>query len=308
LHLFTKTDKERRILLNSIGPVWDGNEVWLVTGGGALFAAFPEAYSTAFSGFYMAMMLLLVGLIFRAVAIEFRSKQPMTWWRRFWDASFSVSSIASSLLVGVALGNLALGVPLDVNKVYAGSFWTLLNPYALLVGLTTLALFAMHATIYLVMKTEGELQAQVRGWVNKTIIIFVVFYALTTLATFFFVPRMLDNLRADPYLFLVPTLAFLAIANIPREIHHGRGFRAFLSCCFAMAGLLGTFGLGVYPNLIFSAPVAANSLTIYNAASSARTHEIMLIIALIGMPMVIAYTVSIYWIFRGKVKLEATSY
>jgi cytochrome d ubiquinol oxidase subunit II len=308
LHLFTKTDKERRIMLNAIGPVWDGNEVWLVTGGGALFAAFPEAYSTAFSGFYMAMMLLLVGLIFRAVAIEFRSKQPMSWWRRFWDASFSVSSIASSVLVGVALGNLARGVPLDANKVYAGSFWTLLNPYAFLVGLTTLALFAMHGTIYLVMKTEGELQSRIRGWVKKAIAIFVVFYALTTVATFVFVPRMLDNLRAEPVLFLVPGIALLAIANIPREIHHGREFRAFLSSCFAMAGLLVTFGLGVFPNLIFSEPVAANSLTIYNAASSARTHEIMLIIALLGMPLVIAYTVSIYWIFRGKVELDPTSY
>jgi cytochrome d ubiquinol oxidase subunit II len=308
LHLFTKTDKERRIMLNAIGPVWDGNEVWLVTGGGALFAAFPEAYSTAFSGFYMAMMLLLVGLIFRAVAIEFRSKQPMTWWRRFWDGSFSVSSIASSLLVGVALGNIALGVPLDANNVYAGSFWTLLNPYALLVGLTALSLFAMHGTIYLVMKTEGELQSRIRGWVKKTIAAFVVFYALTTLATIIFVPRMLDNLRAEPVLFLIPGLALLAIANIPREIHLGREFRAFLSSCAAMAGLLGTFGLGIYPNLIVSEPVAANSLTIYNAASSARTHEIMLIIALLGMPIVIAYTVSIYWIFRGKVELDATSY
>jgi cytochrome d ubiquinol oxidase subunit II len=295
-------------MLNAIGPVWDGNEVWLVTGGGALFAAFPEAYSTAFSGFYMAMMLLLVGLIFRAVAIEFRSKQPMTWWRRFWDASFSVSSIASSLLVGVALGNLVLGVPLDANNVYAGSFWTLLNPYALLVGLTALALFAMHGTIYLVMKTEGELQARIRGWVKKTIAAFVVFYALTTIATFVFVPRMLDNLRAEPVLFLIPGLALLAIANIPREIHLGREFRAFLSSCFAVSGLLGTFGLGIYPNLIYSEPMAANSLTIYNAASSARTHEIMLIIALIGMPIVIAYTVSIYWIFRGKVVLDPTSY
>jgi cytochrome d ubiquinol oxidase subunit II len=211
-------------------------------------------------------------------------------------------------LVGVALGNLTRGVPLDANKVYAGSFWTLLNPYALLVGLTTLALFAMHGTIYLVMKTEGELQSRIRGWVKKAIAIFVVFYALMTVATFVFVPRMLDNLRAEPVLFLIPGIALLAIANIPREIHHGREFRAFLSSCFAMAGLLVTFGLGVFPNLIFSEPLAANSLTIYNAASSARTHEIMLIIALLGMPLVIAYTVSIYWIFRGKVELDPTSY
>jgi cytochrome d ubiquinol oxidase subunit II len=166
----------------------------------------------------------------------------------------------------------------------------------------------MHGTIYLVMKTEGELQSRIRGWVKKAIVLFVVFYALTTIATFVFVPRMLDNLRAEPVLFLIPGITLLAISNIPREIHHGREFRAFISSCFAVAGLLGTFGLGIYPNLILSAPLAANSLTIYNAASSARTHEIMLIIALLGMPLVIAYTVSIYWIFRGKVELDPTSY
>jgi cytochrome d ubiquinol oxidase subunit II len=147
-----------------------------------------------------------------------------------------------------------------------------------------------------------------RGWVNRHIILFVAFYALTTWATFWFVPRMLQNLKDVPILFVVPTLAFLAIANIPREIHHGRGFRAFISSCCAMAGLLATFGLGVYPNLIVSNPMVENSLTIYNAASSPTTHGIMLVIAILGMPIVIAYTVSIYWIFRGKVQLDAHSY
>jgi cytochrome d ubiquinol oxidase subunit II len=308
IHLLAKTDKERRLMLNAIGPVWDGNEVWLVTGGGALFAAFPEAYATAFSGFYMAMMLLLVGLIFRAVAIEFRSKLPMDWWRKLWDIGFSVSSIVSSLLIGVALGNLALGVPLDKQHEFIGSFWGLLHPYALLVGITGLTLFMMHGTIYMVLKTEGEFQDKLRSWVNKTIAAFIVCYALTTLATLLFVPNMLENLWAMPVMFLFPALSLLVILNIPREIHHGREFLAFLSSCLAMAGLLATFGVGVYPNLIVSTPEIANSLTIYNAASSEKTLGIMLIIATLGMPIVIAYTVSIYWVFRGKVELDASSY
>jgi cytochrome d ubiquinol oxidase subunit II len=308
LHLLTKTDTERRIMINAIGPVWDGNEVWLVTGGGALFAAFPEVYATSFSGFYMAMILLLVGLIFRAVAIEFRSKQPGKIWRRFWDTSFCVSSIVSSLLIGIALGNIARGIPLDGGYEFIGSFWGLLHPYALLVGITTVALFMMHGAIYMVMKTEGELQARVRGWVNNTIIFFIICYATTTLATLLYIPHMAENLKSLPLLFILPLLNMLAIANIPREIHHQRYFRAFLSSCASMAALLALFGVGMFPNLILSNPDIINSLTIYNAASSARTLKIMLIIAILGMPMVIAYTVSIYWIFRGKVKLDASSY
>jgi cytochrome d ubiquinol oxidase subunit II len=308
LHLFTKTDKERRIMLNAIGPVWDGNEVWLVTGGGALFAAFPEVYATSFSGFYIAMMLLLVGLIFRAVAIDFRSKREGQVWRGFWDISFSFSSILSSLLIGVALGNIAWGIPLNSDFEYAGSFIGLLNPYALLVGITTVALFMMHGAIYLLMKTEDELHDKIRFWVNPAIIFFIICYILTTMATLLYVPHMSDNLKAFPALMLIPLLNALAIANIPREIHHGRDFRAFLSSCAAMAALLTLFGVGMYPDLIISYPDAANSLTIYNASSSAKTLKIMLIIAIMGMPLVIAYTTSIYWIFRGKVKIDSSSY
>ncbi len=308
LHLFTRGDEERRIMINSIGPVWDGNEVWLVTGGGALFAAFPEVYATSFSGFYLAFMLLLFGLIFRAVAIEFRSKQPMRWWRSFWDASFSVSSVVSSLLVGVALGNIARGIPLDSRGEFAGSFLGLLNPYALLVGVTTVALFTMHGAIYVLMKTEGELHDKIRGWINTTIVIFMACYAATTIATLSLLPHMTANLKAFPVLFVLPVLNLLAVLNIPREVYHGRDFRAFLSSCAAMAALLILFGIGIFPNIIISNPVPANSLTIYNAASSAKTLGIMLIIAVMGMPLVLAYTTSIYWIFRGKVKLDQTSY
>jgi cytochrome d ubiquinol oxidase subunit II len=308
LHLFVKSDQERRLFLNAIGPVWDGNEVWLVTGGGALFAAFPRAYATVFSGFYMAFMIFLFGLIFRAVAIEFRSKQPMHWWRQMWDVSFSISSILSTLVVGVALGNIIWGIPLNAEGEFAGSFWGLFHPYTILVGITTVALFMMHGAIYMVLKTEGELHQKIRGWVNNTIIFFILCYVTTTMVTLMFIPHMVQYFRLHPVLFIVPFLNMLAIANIPREIIHGRDFRAFLSSCAAMIALMTIFGIGMFPNIVYSNPLPEHSLTIYSAASSAKTLQIMLIIAVIGVPLVLAYTVSIYWIFRGKVKLDAMSY
>ena len=308
LHLLTKSDTDRRLMINSIGPVWDGNEVWLVTGGGALFASFPEVYATAFSGFYMAMILLLFGLIFRAVAIDFRSKLVSKAWRQFWDISFSVSSIVSALLIGVALGNIAYGIPLDAGKEFVGTFFGLLHPYALMVGITTVSLFMMHGAIYAVMKTEGDLQDKLRGWVNPTIIFFIICYIIMTLATLLYLPHMSENLKASPVLFIVPILNALAIANIPREMHKGREGRAFLSSCASMMALMALFGVGMFPNLILSNPDPVNSLHIYNAASSQKTLKIMLIIATIGMPLVIAYTVSIYYVFRGKVKLDESSY
>lgn len=308
LHLFTKTDEERRIMLNAIGPVWDGNEVWLVTGGGALFAAFPNVYATVFSGFYLAFVLLLVALIFRAVAIEFRSKQPMAWWRQMWDIGFSAGSVLSSLLIGVAMGNIAWGIPLDERGEFAGSFWSLLGPYPLLLGVTTVALFAMHGAIYALMKTEGELHASLRGWINNCIIFFIICYAVTTMATLLYVPHMAARVRANPWLFSIALINMLAIANIPREIHRGHDWHAFLSSCVAMIALMGLFGLEMYPNLVLSNPGPANSLNIHNGSSSPRTLAIMLTIALMGLPVVLAYTVSIYWIFRGKVKLGKMSY
>ena len=308
LHLFTKSDQERRIMLNAIGPVWDGNEVWLVTGGGALFAAFPEVYATVFSGFYLAFVLLLAALIFRAVAIEFRSKQPMHWWRQMWDVGFSLGSLLSGFLIGVAMGNIAWGIPLDDRHEFTGTFGSLLHPYALLLGVTTVALFMMHGAIYALIKTEGELHNKLRGWVNNCIIFFVICYVTTTMATLLYVPHMAARVRANPWLFSIALANMLVIANIPREIHHGRDWRAFLSSCLAMTALMTLFGLEMYPNLVFSNPDNANSLCIHNAASSPRTLRIMLTIALIGMPLVLAYTVSIYWIFRGKVKLGTTSY
>jgi len=308
LHLFARKDEHRRLFLNSIGPVWDGNEVWLVTGGGALFAAFPEAYATVFSGFYLAFMLLLCSLIFRAVAIEFRSKEPWGWWRTMWDAAFSFGSILSAFLIGVAMGNVVMGVPLDHEHEFAGTFLGLLNPYAIFLGITTVVLFAMHGAIYLAMKNDGEVQQLVRGWIPRLIGIFITCYVVFNMLTLVYCDRVLDVARQRPWILGVMLLDVLIVMNIPREIAKGREFNAFLSSCFGMALLMATFGLSYFPYMVFSNPNPENSLTIYNAASTPKTLGIMLVIALIGVPLVVAYTACIYWIFRGKTRVTAHSY
>lgn len=308
LHLLTKSDLDRRILLNSIGPVWDGNEVWLVTGGGALFAAFPDVYATAFSGFYIPFMLLLFMLIFRAISIEVRSKEEGKRWRAFWDRAFSIASIAIAILIGVTIGNIIQGVPIGKDKELYISIFEMLNPYALLVGITTLAAFMMHGSIYLAMKTDGELQKQVRGWINNSIIFFVICYATTTLATLIYIPHMVEPFRAHPGFFLLAFLNMMAIANIPREIQRGKDFLAFLSSSAAILSLMALFAVGLFPNFLVSSISPEYNLTIYNAASSETTLEIMLTMAAIGIPFVIAYTISIYWVFRGKVKMDLMSY
>ncbi len=308
LHLFAKRDHDRRVLLNAIGPVWDGNEVWLVVGGGALFAAFPHVYATVFSGFYTAFMLLLASLIFRAVAIEFRSKRSSARWRNGWDISFSVASFLIALLMGIALGNIVIGIPLGADKEYQGGFINLLNPYALVTGIATVALFMMHGSIYLALKTEDDLQQEVSRWVRSAVIFFGVAFGLLTMATFVFAPYMADKIRHAPWLFLLPTLALLAIANIPREISRRQYGLAFVSSCCSIAGLLSLFGLGLFPNIVLSKPQPEYSLTIYNAASSQASLGIMFTMALLGMPFVIAYTVAIYWVFRGKVNVSHLHY
>jgi len=308
LYLLTKKEEHRRLLLNAIGPVWDGNEVWLVTGGGALFAAFPMVYATVFSGFYLPFMLLLFALIFRAVAIEFRSKHANAGWRRLWDVSFCVASAVASLLLGTALGDMVRGIPLDATHEFAGSLIGLLNPYALLVGITTVALFAMHGAIYVVLKTEGELHEQARRWVNITIPVFVVLYLLTSVVTVMYLPHMTVNMKQLPVLVVVPLFTLVAILSVPRLIRRKLDFTAFVASALGIVGLMMLVGIGLFPNMVISSPHAENSLTIYNAASSLKTLKIMLIIVLLGLPLVLAYTVSIYWIFRGKVKLDSTSY
>lgn len=191
---------------------------------------------------------------------------------------------------------------------YAGTFRGLLNPYALLIGVTTLVLFMMHGASYVVLKTQGRLHDAARGWVQRAIIFFIICYALTTMATLLYMPHMGQPMAATPFLFVLPVITLLVIANVPREIYHERDLRAFCSSCVAVASLLALFGIGMYPYLVRSVPNPEHSLTISNTASSPKTLRIMLAIALMGLPLVLAYTVSIYWIFRGKVRIDRLSH
>jgi cytochrome d ubiquinol oxidase subunit II len=294
--------------MNSIGPIWDGNEVWLVTFGGALFAAFPEAYATVFSGFYTAFMALLFALIFRAVSIEFRSKKEGRVWRGFWDVSFCAASALVAFLFGVAVGNAMQGMPIGPDKEYQGAFVDLLRPYPILVGLFVVAIFAMHGSIYLYLKTEGALQRRIHDWMWRTFGIFLVFYLFTTIYTLTKVPLATRNLERHPWIWVIVVLNILAIANIPRAIYLSRPGYAFASSGATIAALTFLFGAALFPELIHSSLNPSWSLTIHNAASSQKTLRIMQVVAFLGFPFVLAYTSIVYWVFRGKVKLGKLSY
>jgi cytochrome bd ubiquinol oxidase subunit II len=309
LHLLAPTDHDRRLFLNSIGPIWDGNEVWLVVFGGAMFAAFPNAYATIFSGFYLALIALLFALIFRAVSIEFRSKMQSAAWRRIWDYGFFASSLLASLLFGIAVGNSMLGIPLDARGDFIGSFFDLLHPYALLAGCVVAAMFAMHGSIYLYLKLpDGETRELVRGWMWHTWGIFLVFYMLGTFYTVARVPRALANFDRFPWAPAVVVLSVLAIANIPRSVYSGKPVQAFASSTIAITSLVGLFGLALFPNLVSASNVPAYSLTVRTAASSPGTLRTMLIFALIGMPFVLVYSAVVYRAFHGRVRLGDHSY
>jgi cytochrome d ubiquinol oxidase subunit II len=310
LHLFARGDHERRVFMNSIGPLWDGNEVWLIVFGGALFAAFPEAYATAFSGFYLGFMLLLFCLIFRGLSMEFRSKQQSRLWRGTWDTAFFLSSTLATFLFGVVVGNCMRGLPLgpDRDLTRPLGLTDLLNPYAVLVGLFAVATFAMHGSIYLYLKTEGELQNRLHRWMWTTFFVFLTFYLLVTGFTLAYVEHALARYWEYPWLWLMPLLNVLAIANIPRAIYLGRPFYAFVSSSCVIAAFTFLFGATLFPYLIVSTEDPAYSLTVSNAASTDKTLGIMLLVAILGLPFVLSYTVVIYWVFRGKVQIGKFSY
>jgi cytochrome d ubiquinol oxidase subunit II len=308
LHLFLKKETSRRIALNAIGPVWDGNEVWLVIAGGALFAGFPVAYSAVFSAFYLPVMIFLIGLIWRAVAIEFRSKEPGKTWRASWDVIYSFACITVTLSLGLMLGNIALGIPLNENKEYIGDLSRFFNLFSLLVAFTTLALFMMHGAIYLAMKTESRLYVKLTILAKKFTIFFLVMFAVTTLYSVFYVPHLSNTIRSNPVFFVLPLIMLLAIANIPRQLNK-RNYRfAFISSSVTIASLLLAVAVEVFPNLVFDPENPANSITIYNAASSVMTMKTLLLIAAIGTPLVGLYTGFVFWTFKGKVKIDDTSY
>ncbi|GAB3843082.1 cytochrome d ubiquinol oxidase subunit II [Hymenobacter jeollabukensis] len=308
VHLLLRKEESRRIALNAIGPVWDGNEVWLVIGGGTLFAGFPVVYGTVFSAFYVPFMLFLVALIFRAISIEFRSKEPMPWWRTLWDWSYSVASVVIALSLGVVLGNLIQGLPIGADREFHGSWLTFLNPYALLVGATTAALFAQHGAVYLLLKTENRIFARLTLIVRQTLRVFVALYLVLSVATLWHVPHMLTVFRAQPWLFAVPLLTLGLVLSIGQLIRRRRYFAAFLCSGSIAALLLLMVAAGLFPVLVRSTLNPAWNLTIYNSASSAKSLGIMLTIAAIGIPLVATYTGFVFWVFRGKVRLDEASY
>ncbi len=311
LHLFTKDENEKRININAIGPVWDGNEVWLLTGGGALFAAFPIVYATVFSGFYIAFMLLLTALIFRAVSFEFRKYMETKRSKKMWDLAFALGSLVPALLYGVAIGNIMRGLPIELKdgKVFSSiTFLGLLNPYSLLVGVLSLVMFTMHGSIYMTMKSIGKQRERMVSWANKTWIAFVVLYFLATFAAFFEASYMFDGMLKNLLFWVLFIVLFLSIIYIPVGLKAQKFGRTFLSSSIMIAVMILLLALSLFPRLVPSSIDLANSLTIYNAASTHRTLLTMLIIALIGMPFVVGYTIFIYRVFKGKVILTHDSY
>jgi len=308
LHLFAKNNNERRINMNAIGPVWDANEVWLLTGGGALFAAFPIVYATVFSGFYLALMLILAALIFRAVSLEFRSKIDSPGWQRFWDWSFGLGSLLPAVLFGVAAGNILRGIPLDENGVFVGSFLGLLNPYSILIGVLSLVMFALHGALYMTLKTDGELRDKMTKWASGSWIGIIIVYLLATIYTFFEAGFLFDGILSAPLFWILFILLLAVIIFIPIGLKSGRYFRSFLASSVTIICMIGLAAVSLFPRLVPSNIDLRYSLNIYNASSTPRTLTVMLIMALIGMPIVIGCTIYIYRVFKGKTVITDESY
>ena len=302
-----KTEDEKKTLINSIGPVWDGNEVWLLTGAGALFAAFPFVYATVFSGFYLAMMLVLFGLIFRAVGIEYYFKcEDDKKMQNLMGKLFFVGSLVPALLFGVAVGNVVVGIPLDDMQNYTGSFFGLLNVYALVLGVVGLVAFLLQGTAYTILKTEGELQNRAVHLTKLFSIAMILVYGLGTAVTYVYAPHMFTNFMNSPILFVLPILTVICMVAVPVLLKLEHYKLLFVSTSLVIATKILTLAAGLFPNLVVS--TNTDSLTIYNASSTDYTLSVMLIIALIGMPIVIAYTSYVYYIFRGKASSERAGY
>ena len=303
-----RNDHDRRILLNSIGPVWDGNEVWLVLGGGALFAAFPLVYASLFSGFYLAMMLVLLVLIMRTVAIEFRSKRPEAWWRSLWDWTFTISSFGITILLGVALGNVIRGVALDQQGNMSVNLLDLLNPYSIALGLVAVSMLCLHGAIFLSQKADGELLEKVKSLIPKLLVAFFVLMTVLIGWTLLRDDQVTQNFKDRPWTVIFPVLAFLSIVTAWLFVRRGAYLSAFLASATMIALLLGAVACGMYPVMLRSTTDSAFDLTVQNASSANETLTVMFVIALIGLPFVLLYTAGVYYFFRGKVVLDDESY
>ena len=308
LHLFALSEEERRIHINAIGPVWDGNEVWLLTGGGALFAAFPVVYATVFSGFYLALVLVLVALILRAVSFEFRGKVTSPAWRAVWDWAFGLGSLVPALLFGVAVGNVLRGLPFDARGDVDVTLLGLLNPYALLIGALSLVMFAAHGATYLTLKTGGPLHQRIVGWAQRIWVAYILLFCVASVATAAAAPYLIRDRRPSPFTWIFGAAFVAAALGYPFAMRARRFGLAFTASSVAIAAQIAIAAAALFPRLVPARPDLAQSLTIYNAASSPRTLTTMLVIALAGMPFVVGYTIWIYRVFRGKTVLTGTSY
>lgn len=308
-HLFFRKETSRQVALAAIGPVWSGNEVWLVVGGGALFAGFPVMYATLFSAMYLPFMIFLVVLILRAVSIEFRNENTGKTWRKSWDWIYGISSSLLPILLGIVLGNVLQGLPIDGEQIYRGNeLLDFLNPYAILIGFTALAFVMTHGSIYLMLKSEGLLFERLKRLVRWSLGIFVFLFALVSIYTIDSVPNVMYKLNEYPILYLLPILAVLSIANVPRLITKHRFRIAFVFSCLSIALLFGLVAMALFPNLLISSFDPAYNLDIYNASASTKSLKIMLIMVAIGGPLVSAYTFFVYRTFRGKINLNDGGY
>jgi cytochrome d ubiquinol oxidase subunit II len=300
-------DTKRRVIINTIGPFWDANEVWLLTAGGATFAAFPNWYATLFSGFYLPLFLILLALIFRGVAFEFRGKHETQRWKRTWDLAIFWGSFLPALLLGIAFANLARGVPIDAQMNYTGGFFNLLNPYALLGGIAAVATFALHGAIFLSLKTTGELMESARVLASR-LWLPVVAILLVLLGATYLETDILSNLGVNPG--PVPLAGAAAILIAGYFLRKKREGWAFAMTALTIATAIITFFMIMFPRVMISSIDPSYSLTIYNASSSPYTLRVMTIVALIFVPVVLLYQGWTYWVFRKRVegKPEALTY
>ena len=288
-----KDDVDRRVIINTIGPIWDLNETWLIVAGAAMFAAFPEWYATLFSGFYLALLLILLSLILRGVSFEYRHQRPEAVWKRRFDTMIVIGSAVPAFLWGVAFGNIVRGVPLDEGYNYTGSFFDLLNPYALLAGLTTLLLFFTHGTIFVSLKTDGALRERARRLATRsgilTIVVAASFLLWTTLAYGSFLSAVLSVVAAV-------TLIAAVLANA-----RGLEGRAFASMAATIVFAVLSLFLSLFPDVMPASNDPGNSLTIANASSTPYTLTVMSLVSLVALPLILAYQGWTYWVFRKRV-------
>ena len=294
--VLARDDRERRAIINTIGPVWDGNEVWLLTAGGATFAAFPEWYATLFSGFYLPLLLILLALIVRGLAFEYHHQRPETTWKGWWDRAMIVGSIVPSFLWGVAFANIVRGVPIDASKDFTGSLWTLLNPYGLLGGLVTLTLFLTHGAMYLALKTEGEIRqrAGALSWrIGAVAAVLAVVFLVWTQAAH-------GNLGSG-VLFVVAAVALVGALTAAYLGREGWAFSGtFVTIALAVAGLF----VALFPDVMPSTTSTVYSLTVHNASATHYTLTVMTIVAAIFTPLVLLYQGWTYWVFRKRVGIR----